>query len=36
MNTDFKGSMHIWSVCMMLCFHRNVFKYAVQFIWERI
>ena len=31
-NTDFIGSMHAG----MLCFHLNVFKYAVVFLLERI
>ena len=32
-NTDFIGSMHTG---MLLCFHWNVFKYAVVFLLERI
>ena len=32
-NTDFIGSMHTG---MLLCFHLNVFKYAVVFLLERI
>ena len=32
-NTDFIGSMHKG---IMLCFHRDVFRYAVVFLLERI
>ena len=32
-NTDFIGSIH---TAMLLCFHWNVFKYAVVFLLERI